>query len=56
LKKHLENCINRIAIENFQYEENYIPTEMCYDYNKDNKENHNEYIRKESTFKEEDIG
>jgi len=59
LNGHYEKCIDKIAIENLQYEENSIPTETYFynNYKNNTKEEKNSpYMKKQSEFKDEDIG
>lgn len=64
LKSHYDICLNKIAIENFEIEENAIPNETNYDnfYNNANQNaNYNDKYfdnalkKKSSEFKEDDI-
>jgi len=65
LKHHYDFCLNKFAIENIQYKENYnIPTEADYDddfynnssQNVNNKDNFDNNLKKKSSeFKESDI-
>ena len=46
-KKHLENCLNKIAIDNMQFEEEILNPKQS-NYN-------NDLVKKESIFREDDI-